>query len=35
MRRRVIVLIALVAAQLALASQAMATFPWPIIGGGS
>jgi hypothetical protein len=34
-KRRVIIVITLVAAQLVLsATQAFATFPWPIIGGG-
>lgn len=35
MKRRLIVLVSLVVAQVALtAAQAMAGFPWPIIGGG-
>lgn len=35
MKRRLIVLVSLIAAQMALtATQAMAGFPWPIIGGG-
>ncbi len=35
MKRRLIVLIALVAAQLAMtATDAFAGWPWPIIGGG-
>lgn len=35
MKRRLIVLVSLIAAQLALtATDAFAGFPWPIIGGG-
>ena len=35
MKRRLIALIALVAAHLALtATQALAEFPWPIVSGG-